>query len=1220
MSNIQINSTPSRVQYTATASQTEFSVPFPWNSNSDIKVYQRAAGSTAVDADDLLTEGTGAGEYGLTGAGTADGGTVTLVTGATVGDIITIVGDDPVDRDTIINTPTKLTNTTLNTQFNNLVIYCKQLETTINQLMLRYNNNESLDSGLIIDNILPYLTAGGVWRKNTAGTAIEVATLPTYPVGSSGADFSNDNRMVKTDTSGVDNAVQETGVSISDADNISGVADFTMTGTLTASGLIYPTSDGVSGQVIKTDGAGNLAFTSTGDGDVDGPASATDNAVARFDSASGKLIQNSGVLISDANAISGVTDFDVDNININGNTISSTDTNGDINYTPDGTGNNVFTNNIVLSDTNGVLDENGNEQLIFGTTASAVNYLQIDNGDTGNGPTISVQGETNTDLNIQAAGTGNILFSGSNVICGDPGTESSGININGTTYNAELKVSDIGGTNAAQFIMNRHSTTLPSLIIGARSNSNDSSHSAVTNGQALFSHYAAGWTGSHYDLFGAIVMDVDSSGTVSATSAPGRIRFQVTADSAQTPTTAVTISNDKAVTFAGTVTLNADPTTSLQAATKQYVDANSASREWKDSVVAASDSAFTVTYDNGAAGVGATLTNAGAQAAFSIDGQSPSVGDRVLIKDQATAAQNGIYTVTTVGDGATNWVLTRATDHDEPAEMETGVALAVDAGTVNEATLWLQTSSVTTVGTDAVDFTQFGSAGDVVGPASSTDEAIARFNGTTGELLQDSSVLISDADAVSGVTQLDVDNIRVDGNTVSSTDTDGNVVIDPDGAGEIQLGSATVTVEQFIQHSGDANNQIEFGTDTQDFQTGGTSRMDISDSGVRLGNANARVTTVLDEDDMSSDSASALATQQSIKAYVDTSAGLGNNLLNNGSFVVYQRGSSFTSTTTPANSDDTYLIDQWIYLASAADTADVSVLPAGAPNGYGFGNQIQFQQATANEQWGHVQILSAPLSNTVTFKDTELTFFLNAFSVSSEVSNIKIAIIEWTGTVNSVTSDVVGTWAGGGTNPTLATNWSYVGTPVTCALTTNNRLYKITGTTSSSATNVGVFFWIDDTDAAVSDRVRISGCGLVTGSAPQLTNNSLSSNYIGQLPTKTVAEELLNCRHYYQEATITTNNHILGFATGANRSDAGVYIFDKMRAAPTITTTAADTFDLQDTSGTLINGNSISTFGSNSSGFFTLRVGVASGITAGDPVPIRGDAGDVTKFYLSSEL
>ena len=82
--------------------------------------------------------------------------------------------------------------------------------------------------------------------------------------------------------------------------------------------------------------------------------------------------------------------------------------------------------------------------------------------------------------------------------------------------------------------------------------------------------------------------------------------------------------------------------------------------------------------------------------------------------------------------------------------------------------------------------------------------------------------------------------------------------------------TGTLTIASNIIHQGDTNNLIAFTTDAQSFETGGTSRLDISDTGVRLGAANARVTTVLDEDAMGSDSATALATQQSIKAYADS--------------------------------------------------------------------------------------------------------------------------------------------------------------------------------------------------------------------------------------------------------------------------------------------------------------------------------------------------------------
>jgi hypothetical protein len=209
-------------------------------------------------------------------------------------------------------------------------------------------------------------------------------------------------------------------------------------------------------------------------------------------------------------------------------------------------------NNLLVSDTNGILDESSNAQLLFSTTASAVNYLNLSNAATGNGPSLVVAGtDTDIDLNINAKGTGDVLFNGSDVICGDPGTEASGININGVTYDSALKVSDIAGANIAQFILHRHSTTLQSLIVGARSNSDTSAHGVVTNGQSLLTTYGVGWTASHYDIFGCIDIGVDSAGTVSATSSPGRLLFQVTADASNTPTTALTIGNDKAATFAG---------------------------------------------------------------------------------------------------------------------------------------------------------------------------------------------------------------------------------------------------------------------------------------------------------------------------------------------------------------------------------------------------------------------------------------------------------------------------------------------------------------------------------------------------------------------------------------------------------------------------------------------------------------------------------------------
>lgn len=159
------------------------------------------------------------------------------------------------------------------------------------------------------------------------------------------------------------------------------------------------------------------------------------------------------------------------------------------------------------------------------------------------------------------------------------------------------------------------------------------------------------------------------------------------------------------------ITSLADPTADQDAATKKYVDDVAQGLNIHDSVVAGTTANLNATYSNGTSGVGATLTNAGTQAAFSIDGVSPTSGQRVLVKNQTTSAQNGIYTVTTVGSGSTNWVLTRAVDFDSAAEIGGGDFTFITGGSTLDNTGWVCVDKVTTVGTDPIVFTQFSGAG-----------------------------------------------------------------------------------------------------------------------------------------------------------------------------------------------------------------------------------------------------------------------------------------------------------------------------------------------------------------------------------------------------------------------------------------------------------------------------------------------------------------------------
>lgn len=134
----------------------------------------------------------------------------------------------------------------------------------------------------------------------------------------------------------------------------------------------------------------------------------------------------------------------------------------------------------------------------------------------------------------------------------------------------------------------------------------------------------------------------------------------------------------------------------------------------KEAVKYASTAALpTVVYANGSSGVGATLTGAGL-GALSLDSNTPSVNDRVNIKNQVSTFQNGIYTVTAVGSGAAVFVMTRAVDFNQSVEIKTGDSVFVTSGTVNGSTTWVVSSADSPViGTDAITFSQTAGPGSI---------------------------------------------------------------------------------------------------------------------------------------------------------------------------------------------------------------------------------------------------------------------------------------------------------------------------------------------------------------------------------------------------------------------------------------------------------------------------------------------------------------------------
>lgn len=167
--------------------------------------------------------------------------------------------------------------------------------------------------------------------------------------------------------------------------------------------------------------------------------------------------------------------------------------------------------------------------------------------------------------------------------------------------------------------------------------------------------------------------------------------------------------------IASSVNLPGSPTTTTQSAadnstkiaTTSYVDNAVLGQRQKEAVKYASTAALpSIVYSNGSSGVGATLTGV-ALAAISLDGASPSINDRVLIKNQATTFQNGIYIVTQTGSGIAVFILTRATDFDQAADIQTGDMAFVTSGTANSNLTYTYNGADSPVmGTDAITFTQ----------------------------------------------------------------------------------------------------------------------------------------------------------------------------------------------------------------------------------------------------------------------------------------------------------------------------------------------------------------------------------------------------------------------------------------------------------------------------------------------------------------------------------
>jgi hypothetical protein len=228
---------------------------------------------------------------------------------------------------------------------------------------------------------------------------------------------------------------------------------------------------------------------------------------------------------------------------------------------------------------------------------------------------------------------------------------------------------------------------------------------------------------------------------------------------------------------------------------------------------------------------------------------------------------------------------------------------------------------------------------------------------------------------------------------------------------------------------------------------------------------------------------------------------------------------SAAATATGANNatlglaDDKYGADQWTFLSNGDAVAKIersTDVPSLSEAKYAL--KATITASGAAKQMALVNIIENVSALELRGKSVTLDFLVKSKS-TGVVNQVYAAVIAWTHTADSVTSDVVATWASGSTAPTLAANWAYVGSPLECNLSGSwsRRFLTLTGdnTIPSNANNLAVLIWTADADLAALDELHVTNVMLVEG-----TTRPASFELAGE--TAEGEEEL--CQRFFQKS------------------------------------------------------------------------------------------------------
>lgn len=327
------------------------------------------------------------------------------------------------------------------------------------------------------------------------------------------------------------------------------------------------------------------------------------------------------------------------------------------------------------------------------------------------------------------------------------------------------------------------------------------------------------------------------------------------------------------------------------------------------------------------------------------------------------------------------------------------------------------------------------------------------------------------------------------------------------------------------------------------------------------------------------------------------------NRIINGRFRVDQRNSG--ASISPA--DNAYWSDRWRHLTETTShlcTAADTTMGGGRKNG-----KMAFQGGT--EKGGYWQVIEGINCKDMRSKAVTLSVALQVSNV--RLGNIKIGIIEFTGTEDAVSGDPISAWGADGVTPTLAASYAFVNTPANLSVTTSGVTYSTTVTLGSTFNNLAVFIWNDDKTYTANDALYVTDV--------QLEQAASKTNYA----EVSIDTEYSNCTYYFRKriAAVATESFAVLHAYATTVAWGSLENWrSPMRVAPTASLSALADFRVWNADTSVSASPSAVTFTTSrfGSGFNAVSVGSVLFGFAGQATQFSGTVAGTASISYNSEL